>query len=114
PVGRQPRGGPCRCYPNDVVEFRADGSAVSDADLTEAVTADGLVRLLSLAEAREPPVSDVNRLVLRPFVPGYEAARRHVDEALAQGVVEPFLPRGYLYQSPLREIIRPFPGPAKR
>ncbi len=78
---------------------------LADYHLTEMLETDGLVRLLSLAGDDVLPFQDVNRMIMRLFVPGYEQARRFFTRALSDGVVKPSLPTDYFFQEGLRTII---------
>jgi hypothetical protein len=42
---------------------------------------------------------------MRLFVPNYELARRHLEKALEDGVIEKLLPEGYHYQDQLQAVI---------
>ena len=86
---KSPIGGARGCYPDERAENRKDGSSLSDWHLYHTLGPDGLVRLLSLLEEGEFPAPEVNRVIMRLFVPGYEQARRYADRAIAGGVLEP-------------------------
>lgn len=106
---KSPLGGPSGCYPDQHHELRADGSILADWHLDSVIGPDGLVRLLSRIEDGEIPVREVNRVIMRLFVPGYERARRYFEKAIAVGVVEPTLPNDYFFQKQLEGIILNIP-----
>jgi hypothetical protein len=104
-IPSSPRGGRKGCYPDEDQEMARDGSTISDQDLTRLTGPDGLVRLLSLIDDRGFSGADVNVIVMRLYVPGYEQARPYFQRALHTGVVEAWAPEGYFYQSQLRDIV---------
>jgi hypothetical protein len=108
-LAASPLGGKHGCYANVDVEFQRDGSILADWHLTEALGPDGLVRLLTLIEDKQLAISQVNRVIMRLFVPSYEQTRQYFEQAVAEGVIDPGLPEGYFLQSQLSEIIKNIP-----
>lgn len=97
------------CYPNQQQELARDRSTLSDYHLDRMLEWDGLVKLLALVEDGEFPASEVNRVVMRLFVPGYEQARRYFRKAIDTGVVDQGLPEDYFLQSQLQQIVANIP-----
>ena len=93
-----------RCYPPEIATTDPAAASVADDHLHYFLGADGLVRLLELAEA--VPAAAVHRVVLRLHVPNYEAARPFFRAAIAANLVEPNGPDGYFTQEQLGEILR--------
>lgn len=104
-----PRGGTNGCYPDEHHELKVDRSTLSDHHLESVLGPDGLVILLSLIEDGELPAREVNRVIMRLFVPGYERARRYFQKAVSTGVVDVNLPEDYFFQYQLRDIIANIP-----
>jgi len=97
--------GPGGCYADETEALRIDGSILADNHLDFYVGPNGLVALLSMSEHGELPCSDVNKVIMRLFVPGYEEARRYFQKAVTTGLVSPNLPRGYFFQHDLKVIV---------
>ncbi len=104
-----PLGLPDGCGPNPSVEFARDGSGLSDVPLHWMLEPDGLVRLLAFVEESEFPANEVNRIIMRLFVPGYEKARPYFQKAIDAGIVDAQLPDDYFYQSQLGDIVANIP-----
>ena len=98
---RRPKG----CYADQQRALELDGSVLADGHLDSYLGPDGLVSLLSMIEDAELPASDVNKVIMRLFVPGYEQARRYFDRAVSTGLVSRLRLPGYLYQGELRTIV---------
>ena len=75
-----PLGGANGCYPDERHELKADRSTLSDHPLEKVLGPDGLVILLSLIEDGKLPAREVNRVIMRLFVPGYERATAVLSE----------------------------------
>ena len=58
-----------------------------------------------MIEDAELPASDVIKVIMRLFAPGYEQARPFFDKATSTGLVSPGLPRGYFFQMDIKTII---------
>jgi hypothetical protein len=71
--------------------------------------ADGLVKLLWLIEDEVLPAPEVNKVIMRLFVPGYELARRYFHKAVSTGLVEHSMPADYFLQRQIRDIIANIP-----
>ena len=104
-MSASPLGRPDGCYPNERDELAADRSTLSDEHLDRMLGSNGLVRLLAMVEDGVFPATEVNRVIMRLFVPGYEQARRYFRKALNTGVVSQGLPEDYFLQSQLRDIV---------
>lgn len=96
--------GGCQYRPG--VDFNVrGGEVIADGDLECYLGDDGLTRLLSLLARQEVPTEEILEMIKRLHTPGYELARLHVREAIAEGVLEPNLPDGYYYQCQIENII---------
>lgn len=93
------------CYPNEKQELARDGSILADEHLHDIFCWNGLIRLLALSGDGTLPTDDVNRVIMRIFVPGYEQARPFFQDAINTGVIQQTGPDGYFYQSELQTII---------
>ena len=100
-----PLGLPDGCGPDQSKEFARDGSALSDVPLHWMLEPDGLVRLLAFVEEGEFPANEVNRIIMRLLVPGYETARPYFQKAIDAGIVDVELPNDYFFQSQLGDIV---------
>ena len=97
------------CYPDEGQERAKDGSTLYDEHLDQMLGPDGLVRLLLLVEDGLFPTSDVSRVIMRLFVPGYERARPYFQKAVSTGLVDPGLVDDYFLQTQLQEIVANIP-----
>jgi hypothetical protein len=104
-----PLGLPDGCGPNPSVEFAKDGSALSDVPLHWMLEPDGLVRLLAFVDEGEFPANEVNQIIMRLFVPGYEKARPYFQKAIDAGIVDADRDNVYFYQSQLGDIVANIP-----
>ncbi len=104
-----PLGLPNGCGPDEREEFSRDGAGLSDVPLHWMLEPDGLVRLLSFVEEGEFSANEVNRIIMRLLVPGYETARPYFQKAIDAGIVELELPDDYFYQSQLGDIVANIP-----
>ena len=104
-----PLGRPNGCYPNEDRERAVNGSTLSDYRLDLVLGWDGLVTLLALAVDGQFPATEVNRIIMRLFVPGYELARPYFRKAVATGLVDQGLPEDYFLQRQLRDIVANIP-----
>src|SRR5687767_5232931 len=80
---------------------------ISDFALKEGLGPDGLMRLLSMieGEGRRLPTGEIIEMIQRLHLPGYEAARPHMKEAIEQGAVEPNLPKGFYWQYQIKAAL---------
>jgi hypothetical protein len=106
---KSPRVGRSGCYHNQDLEFRKDKSVLSDMTLDRLTGLDGLVRLLTLSECNQLPSPELNRIIMRLHVPGYEQARRYFDAALNADIVDTNLPEGYFLVGQIQRIIAAIP-----
>ena len=104
-----PLGLPNGCGPDQSEEFARDGSGLSDVPLHWMLEPDGLVRLLAFVEEGEFPAKEVNRVIMRLFVPGYEKARPYFQKAIDAGIVDLEHPHDYFSQSQLGDIVANIP-----
>ena len=81
---KSPVQGAHGCYANKQGEYLKDGSILADVHVHEILTPDGLERLLSLIKEGELPAPEVNRIIMRLFVPNYERLHRRADRAISQ------------------------------
>ncbi|MGC1276297.1 MAG: hypothetical protein WBC44_21550 [Planctomycetaceae bacterium] len=84
---------------------RRDGFMVSDGALSEFVGPDGLMDLLELIQKEELPASEVIELIKRIHVPGYEASRPHLNEAIRNGIIEINREDGFYSQDQLMSVL---------
>jgi hypothetical protein len=108
-MASSPLGEPNGCYPDEKAECARDDSTLADQHLDRMLGWDGLVMLLALVEEEGFPATQVNRVVMRLFVPGYEQARRYFRKALETGLVGRELPDDYFLEWQLREIVANIP-----
>lgn len=94
------------CQFDDDAEFRKDRGLTSDLQLSEFCGADGLMHLLSLLEEPGSSRPDVLEMIKRIHIPGYERARRHMEAAIAERVIEPNHPLGYYPQSDIQAVLK--------
>jgi hypothetical protein len=99
-----PLGPPNGCYP-DQQELELDDSELVDGHLESYLGFSGLVDLLSKIEDGELPASDVNKVIMRLFVPDYEHARPYFDKAVSTGLVSPVRLPGYFFPEELKTIV---------
>jgi len=94
------------CQYDSLREFRTDRSIVEGLSLERFMGPDGLMLLLSLIACREMAEEDVMELAKRVQIPGYEQARDLFPEAIAEGVVEPSIGKGYYLQGEIQTLLR--------
>lgn len=95
-----------RCQYNQHAEYELDGSTVSDLPLKDFVGTDGLILLLSLIAGEEVPTDQVLEMIKRLHVPGYEHARFHFEDAIADGVFAPNRSPGYYTTRDISEVLK--------
>ena len=100
-----PLGAPNGCYPDQQQERASDGSMLADDHLDRMLGWDGLVILLAMIEDGTFSANEVNRIIMRLFVPGYEEARPYFQKALDTGIVQQGLPDNYFMQTDLQDIV---------
>jgi hypothetical protein len=106
PASPRKKGHEFGCQFDSQAEFRKDSGTDEGFSLEECCGSDGLTRLLSLLEEEDSSRGDVLEIIKRVHTPGYEQARLHVGEAIAEGIIEPNLPEGFYLQSDIREVVR--------
>ena len=106
-----------RCSYDGLRERARSGSELEDMDLIEFLGQDGLMELISMRD--EPRFADtgITEMIKRLHIPGYEEARHHFAEAIAEGFLAHPSTKGnysqrdikavhdYLRDHPLRAII---------
>lgn len=95
-----------QCQFNEDHERQTDGGTVRDHHLNYFLGADGLMILLGFIAQGEHPTDDVLEIIKRLHIPGYEVARQHFDEAIADGELEPSMTPGYYYQSQIAAAMK--------
>lgn len=97
--------GPGRCQFDSDSEYAKDGGAIADDSLTEFLGPDGLMQLLELLAEHGEPDPGIMELIKRLHIPGFEHARPHFRSALAEGLIESNVARGYWRQCDFRRIL---------
>jgi hypothetical protein len=92
------------CYWEDKVT--KDGMTIEWSSLTDHVGPDGLMEMLQLLHETHIPVEDVVEMTKRLQIPGYEHARHHFDEAIAEDVFQPNQPAGFYRQDDISEVLK--------
>jgi hypothetical protein len=67
---------------------------------------DGLMEMLQLLHETHMPVEDVIEMTKRLQIPGYEHARHHFEDAIADGAFEPNQPAGFYRQDDINEVLK--------
>ncbi len=99
-----PRGA-LRCDYHHHVRAHPDTVAIREHRLEALLGDDGITRLLELIKTGEAPPGEVIRLFMRLYTPGYERARRHLDHAIATGVIKRRLSEGFHTQAELAAVL---------
>jgi hypothetical protein len=99
-----------RCYYDEAAERQKDGSIFSDLCLARFVGPDGLVTLLSLLEDNILTPQELNPIIMRLHVPGYEQARFYFGIAVSTGFVDRNMPDGYFLTDEIESIIGAIPS----
>lgn len=94
-------------------ERAKDGGLIADQSLPEFQGPDGLMELLSMIAEQRLPAAQVIEMVKRLHVPGYEHARRHLQRAVVEGVIEPNTPPGFPMQRQLAAVLESYGSPAR-
>lgn len=81
------------------------GMARRDLPLSSFLGPDGLMTLLEMMANHEVPQEELFELTKRLHIPGYEAARKHFEEAEEEGLLESFRTPGFYGQREIREIL---------
>lgn len=93
------------CQYDEKREFQNGRATVADDSLEDYLGPDGLMQLLAMLSEGQLPKSEVIEMIQRLHIPGYEEARRYMPRAIAEGSVEPNLPKGFHWQSDLERVI---------
>jgi len=94
------------CQYDAHAEFQRDGASLYDLPLSSFLGPDGLNLLLSMIAEDELPTEDVLEMTKRLHIPGYEHARRHFARAIAEGVFEPNMLKGYYWQHDIEAVLK--------
>lgn len=86
------------CQYDERREHATDGSILCDMQLSHYLGADGLTSLLSLSVDQSVPQEEVIEMIKRLHTPGYELVRPILAQAIADGVIEPNMPKGLHWQ----------------
>lgn len=97
--------GGSHCQYAGQVEFKRDGSIISDQPLSSFVGHDGLMFLLLMLSEGELPKEEVIEMTKRLHIPGYEHARLHFKRAIAEGVFEPNMGVGFYWQKDIQATL---------
>jgi hypothetical protein len=92
------------CYYRRDALYKQTGASVSDMHMQKFLGPDGLMLLLSMSEDGMP-ARETAAMVMRLHLPGYEAARGHFGKAVADGVIEPNLPKGFYWQYEIAKVL---------
>ena len=93
------------CQFDGNAEYEVDGGVVNDSEFAGFLGPDGLMRMLSKLDEALLPNGEVLELIKRLHVDGYEHARLHLAEAIAQGVFEPSSRRGFYPTSSINAVL---------
>jgi hypothetical protein len=107
---KSPLSGRYRCYHDEAAERQKDGSIFADLSLARFVGPDGLVTLLSLLEDNILTPQELNPIIMRLHVPGYEQARFYFGIAVSTGFVDRNMPDGYFLTEEIERIIGAIPS----
>lgn len=94
-----------RCQFDYMVEGAKDGGGIGDASLADFQGPDGLMRLLEMIAEEQFPTNDVLEILKRIHIPGYEAARFHFTEAVAENIIDTGVPDGYWRQNEIQRVL---------
>jgi len=88
------------------------GGEILSIPLQHLTDADGLMQLLELIADSQLDPMIVLEVIQRIHIPRYEAARRHVENAVSKGIIKPNRLSGFHWQGDLAEVLRfAKPGP---
>lgn len=85
-----------------------EGFILNDLPLKDFLGADGLMTLLSWIAKGELPVHEILELTKRLHIPGYEWARPHFNDAIAEGVIAPGTVPGFYTTDDIRAVLEFF------
>jgi hypothetical protein len=100
-----PNGQGKTCRYDCLKEFRNSKTIVEGLPLERFVGPDGLMMLFSFLAAGNLPQEEILELAKRVQIPGYELARRLLQESSSSKVVRPLLGHGCYLQSEIHEMI---------
>jgi hypothetical protein len=92
--------GPCHRLANPVA-----GMSRRDLPLSLFLGPDGLMLLLEMMDDQEVPQQELMEMITRLHIPGYEAARKHFEAAMEEGVPESLRTPGFHSQWEMREVM---------
>lgn len=94
-----------RCQFHERNEHARDGGIVNDLPLKSFLGPDGLMRLLAMIAEERAPRDEVLEMIKRLHIPGYEQARLHFVEAVAEDVFEPNTLPGYHHGDQIQAVL---------
>lgn len=94
------------CYYDTDFIFKNGQGLVSDMHLQDFQGADGLMYLLGLAADNAVPTIEILEMIKRIHIPGYEAARLHLSQAVSEGVYEPNTHRDFSHQYQIESVVK--------
>jgi hypothetical protein len=103
--GSIPPNGKKACRYDSLKEFRNSKTIVEGLPLEFFVGPDGLMMLFSFLAAGNLAREEILELAKRVQIPGYELARRLLQESSSSKVVRPLLGHGCYLQSEIHEMI---------
>ena len=92
------------CQFDQRAEFSRDRFTISDSHLMHFLGDDGLMTLLAMLMEERLPRAQVVEMIERLHIPGYEHARFHFDQAIAEGVFEPNTLKDFYWQSNIKAV----------
>lgn len=92
------------CYLSQA-EQRRTGTTTDWVHLDELLGPDGLMQMLEMIADNEVPVQDILETIQRLHLPRYERARPYINSAVADGLFEPNLRRGFYWQQELERVL---------
>lgn len=88
-------------------ELASNNAIASDDDLEHFAGADGLMTLLSyISDDEFVDRENVLEVIKRIHIPGYEVARLHFDEGIANQVFEPNTKPNYYSQHDIQQVLK--------
>jgi len=78
---------------------------LNDLPLEDFVGPNGMMRLLAMLYDERAPKEELLEMIKRLHIPGYEQARHHFDDAIAEGVYEPNTAPGYPHQRQIKAVL---------
>jgi len=100
-----PYGPDGSCQFDEAYEFANGEGIVAGRSLQEYIGPDGLMKLI--ADAADPVFQhiDMMEMISRIQVPSYDRTKGHFAKAMAEGVIESKLPKGYYSQEEIQAVL---------